>query len=136
MTANGAGSVSKSLEVCAAGVAQTATITTASTNSSTSSDWQERFFTFTATSSSTTLQFRSLSPSGNQGAVLADVSVHDVSAPQAFDTLQGNGGNDALIGGGGNDVLTGGLATNSNRLINGDFETHTTGINSNQTVTS
>ncbi len=35
-------------------------------------------------------------------------------------------GNDALIGGGGNDTLTGGAATNNNRLLNGDIETHST----------
>ncbi len=64
MSANGTGVTSRSLEVSAAGVSQSSVITTSSTHSSTNMDWQERFFTFTATSSSTTLQFRSLSASG------------------------------------------------------------------------
>ncbi|HBJ36743.1 MAG TPA: hypothetical protein DDZ51_18705, partial [Planctomycetaceae bacterium] len=137
MSANGVGTQSRAIEVSVAGISQTSTITTSSTHSSTNSDWQERFFTFTATGSSTTLQFRSLQLSGNNGAILADVSVHDLTAVQSGDTLQGNGGNDTLIGGGGNDVLIGGSAvTSTNRLINGDFEIHTTPVNSDQTVTS
>ncbi len=58
--------------------------------------------------------------------MLADVSVHDLSVAQSGDTIQGASGNDALIGGGGNDTLTGGAATNNNRLLNGDFATHST----------
>ncbi len=127
LSANGGGVSTRTLEISAAGVSQTAAITTSSTHSSSNMDWQERFFTFTATSSSTTLQFRSLSAAGSSsGPVLADVSVHDLSAAQSGDTIAGGSGNDALIGGGGNDVLTGGVATNNNRLLNGDFETHST----------
>ncbi len=127
MSANGGGGSTRTMEISAAGVSQTAAITTSSTHGSSNMDWQERFFTFTATSSSTTLQFRSLSAAGSSsGPVLADVSVHDLSLVQSGDTIQGVSGNDALIGGGGNDTLTGGAATNNNRLLNGDFETHST----------
>ncbi len=136
LSANGSGALTRSMEVSAAGISESSTITTSSTHSATNADWQERFFTFTATGANTTLQFRSLSQSGNAGAILADVSVHDLSVSQSGDSISGGAGNDALIGGGGNDVLTGGAANNNNRLINGDFETHNTGVNSEQTVTS
>ncbi|MFN7736430.1 MAG: choice-of-anchor C family protein, partial [Pirellula sp.] len=108
MSANGAGVVTKALEASAAGTTNDFTITTASTHSTTAMDWQERFFTFTASSTSTTLQFKSLSPSGAQGAVLAEVVVADVTANNGNDTLLGDAGADTIIGSGGNDTINGG----------------------------
>ncbi len=119
-------STSGALEVSAAGTAQTMTLTTGAAHGASSMQWEERIFTFTATSSSTTLQFRSLMAPSNLGPVVADVAVLDLNSNSGNDTLSGGSGNDALIGGGGNDVLTGGAATNNNRLLNGDFETHST----------
>jgi choice-of-anchor C domain-containing protein len=126
MSANANGVATRALEVSAAGVTQNFSTTTPSTQSYSSMDWQERFFTFTATTSSTTLNFRSLSASGGAGPVLADVVVADLTANNGSDVLSGASGNDTILGGGGNDTLTGGASTNSNRVVNGDFETHST----------
>jgi choice-of-anchor C domain-containing protein len=102
------GSTTKALEVSAAGTSAGISVTTASTHSTTNMDWQERFFTFTATSNSTTLQFRSLSASGNVGAVLADVIVANLTANSGNDTLNGGAGADTILGSGGNDSIDAG----------------------------
>ncbi|MBM3964384.1 MAG: DUF4347 domain-containing protein, partial [Planctomycetes bacterium] len=108
MSAAATGIATGALEVSAAGVSSDVSVTTASTHSWSNMDYQERFFTFTATGSSTTLQFKSLSTSGVVGPVVADVFVTDVSVFSGNDTLLGGAGADTIIGSGGNDTINGG----------------------------
>ncbi|MFN7318761.1 MAG: DUF642 domain-containing protein, partial [bacterium] len=111
-------STTVSMQVSAAGVTQSESVTVSGAHSLANPEWQERFFTFTATSTSTNLQFQNLPGSGT-GVFLADVSVTDLSAANGNDTLIGHGGNDALIGSGGSDRLEG---DDANLVYNGSFE--------------
>ncbi len=120
ITSVNAGST-RSVEVSAAGASS-------NHSHSNSSTWGEHFFTFTANSTTTTLQFRSLSPSGSLGIVLGDVSVHDTTTFNGDDVLIGGGGNDIIDGGAGNDtvVFTGNLndyTITSGSDTGGDFFT-------------
>ncbi|MFM7561565.1 MAG: choice-of-anchor C family protein, partial [Planctomycetota bacterium] len=114
---NGAiGAVTKALKVSAAGTSYDAVVTTTSAHSTTNMEWYVKTFDFVALGSSTTLTFKSLSTSGAQGAVLADVTVANLTANQGDDTISGGAGNDTIYGSGGNDTIQGGLG---NDLIRG-----------------
>ncbi|MFN9420950.1 MAG: DUF642 domain-containing protein, partial [Pirellula sp.] len=111
-------STTVSMQVSAAGVTQSESVTVSGAHSLANPEWQERFFTFTATSTSTNLQFQSLTGSST-GVFLADVSVTDLTAANGTDTLIGNSGNDTLIGSGAVDRLEG---DDANLVYNGSFE--------------
>ncbi|MFN7890247.1 MAG: DUF4347 domain-containing protein, partial [Pirellula sp.] len=119
MSANDNGVATKSLELSVGGVTSNYSITTTSGHSLSSPDWVEQSYTFTATGTSTVLQFRSLSESGGWGAILADVAVINQSASNGTDNLIGNSGNDTLIGSGSVDKLEG---DDANLVYNGSFE--------------
>ncbi|MBU6240025.1 MAG: DUF4347 domain-containing protein, partial [Planctomycetes bacterium] len=110
MSANATGAVTKALELSVGGNISVYSITTTSAHSISSvagCEWYEQFYTFTATSTSTTIQFRSLNSSGASPA-LAEVVVADLTANNGNDTLNGGAGADTIIGGGGNDIINGG----------------------------
>ncbi|MFO1001928.1 MAG: DUF642 domain-containing protein [Planctomycetaceae bacterium] len=107
MSANGSGATTKSLELSVGGVTSNYSITTSAGHSTSTPDWVEQSCTFTATATSTVLQFRSLSASGSSGAILGDVVVVSESASNGTDSLIGNSGNDLLLGSGGVDKLEG-----------------------------
>jgi choice-of-anchor C domain-containing protein len=119
MSANAGGNSTRSLELSVGGVTSNYSITTSSGHSSSTPDWIEQSYTFTATGTSTVLQFRSLSASGFGGAILADVAVINQNASNGTDNLIGNSGNDTLIGSGGVDKLEG---DDANLVYNGSFE--------------
>ncbi len=124
MSANASGVATKSLELSAGGVTSNYSITTSSGHSISTPDWVEQSYTFTATGTSTVLQFRSLSASGAQGAILADVAVINQNASNGTDNLIGNIGNDTLIGSGAVDRLEG---DDANLVYNGSFEVAASG---------
>jgi choice-of-anchor C domain-containing protein len=119
MSANASGAATKSLELSVGGVTSNYSMTTSAGHSYSTAEWVEQSYTFTATSTSTVLQFRSLSASGVQGAILADVAVINQSASNGTDNLIGNSGNDTLIGSGAVDKLEG---DDANLVYNGSFE--------------
>lgn len=119
MSANASGVATKSLELSVGGVTSNYSINTSAGHSVSTPDWVEQSYTFTATGTSTVLQFRSLSASGAQGAILADVSVSNLSASNGTDNLIGNSGNDTLIGSSAVDRLEG---DDTNLVYNGSFE--------------
>jgi choice-of-anchor C domain-containing protein len=119
MSANATGAATKSLELSVGGVTSNYSITTSAGHSSSTPDWVEQSYTFTATGTSTVLQFRSLSASGAQGAILADVAVINQTASNGTDSLIGNSGDDTLVGSGAVDKLEG---DDANLVYNGSFE--------------
>ncbi len=119
MSANAGGNASRSLELSVGGVTSNYTINTSAGHSVSNPDWVEQSYTFTATGTSTVLQFRSLSASGSSGAILADVAVINQSASNGTDNLIGNSGNDTVIGSGAVDQLEG---DDANLVYNGSFE--------------
>ncbi len=124
MSANAGGNSSRSLELSVGGVTSNYTINTSAGHSVSNPDWVEQTYTFTATGTSTVLQFRSLSASGGQGAIIADVSVTDLTAANGTDRLIGGSNNDTLIGSGAADMVEG---DEGNLVYNGSFELGTTG---------
>ncbi|MFO0455132.1 MAG: choice-of-anchor C family protein, partial [Planctomycetota bacterium] len=107
MSANGT-SATKALEVSAGGTSFDAVVTTTASHSASNMEWHVKTFNFVATSSSTTLTFKSLSTAGPQGAVVADVTVADLTSNQGNDTIMGGTGNDTIYGSGGHDTIAGG----------------------------
>ncbi len=122
-TTNSSGiATTKGLEMTVGGFSTDFLISTTSASTGASPEWSERTYTFVATSTSTTLQFRSLSTSGTAGAVISDIAVADVTANNGNDTLNGGDNDDTIIGSGGNDIIDGG---NGNDLIFGGGGTNT-----------
>ncbi|MBN8604209.1 MAG: cadherin domain-containing protein, partial [Planctomycetes bacterium] len=119
LSANANGSANKSLELSVNGTATSYAVNTTAAHSLASPEWYEQNFTFVATSTSTSLQFKSLSGSGSSGAILGDVSLSDLSTANGGDLLIGNSGNDSLIGSGAADRLEG---DDANLVTNGSFE--------------
>ncbi len=68
----------------------------------------ERTITFTATGSSTTLQFAAGGDTA-YGSLIAEVSVTPSAPGVAGATIDGGEGNDVITGGAGNDILDGGI---------------------------
>src|SRR5450631_93919 len=97
----------KTMQISAAGVSQTFTVTEPGGWSRSTPGWNYESFTFTATGSSTDLVFKSLDSSGVAGAQISDVHVVQ-NTGDAGNYLSGGAGNDFLVGADGNDTLVGG----------------------------
>ena len=97
----------KTMQISAAGVSQTFTVTKPAGWSRSTPGWNYESFTFTATGSSTDLVFKSLDSSGIAGAQISDVHVVQ-NTGDAGNYLSGGAGDDLLVGAGGNDTFVGG----------------------------
>jgi choice-of-anchor C domain-containing protein len=135
MSANATGVATKTFEASAAGTTFSSSVTTTSAHSAANMEWFVQSFDFTATGSSTTLVFKSLSASGNQGAVLADVTVANLTANQGNDTINGGDGSDRIYGSGGTDTITGGAGDDWIRGGNGTDTAIYTGNWSDYSIT-
>jgi len=102
----------KTMQISAAGVSQTFTVTEPGGWSRSTPGWNYESFTFTATGSSTDLVFKSLDSSGVAGAQISDVHVVQ-NTGDAGNYLSGGAGNDFLVGADGNDTLVGGSGTDT-----------------------
>ncbi len=61
-----------------------------------------------------------MSSAGNQGAILADVTVADLTANQGTDSSNGGDGDDTIFGSGGRDVVLGGAGNDIIRTGRGN----------------
>ncbi|MFO0455309.1 MAG: Ig-like domain-containing protein, partial [Planctomycetota bacterium] len=106
MTSGLTGANTRSLTLNVGGQTQDFTVTTTSAHTYSTMEWTAQYYTFTATSSSTTISFTGQTT--NWGAAIGAVVVTNTTAAQGTDILDGGNGDDTLIAGGGNDTLTGG----------------------------